>query len=153
MPKTKNFIDEFKNDHFKILSLISSFKETIESSDTLRAKDILDKLNSTAEGHFSFEQVYLYPRLRRLIHEITQNLYKEQQAIKDFIAGSKELLENGKLNKQKVVSILEALPRLSNLFKDCNDLVSLTEKFSYEEKEDLRQKFKECRLEEGLVRV
>lgn len=144
MPKFNNFIDGFQKDHYQLLELIISFRNAIESANRERAKEILSKMNTVIDGHFRFEETYFYPRLRRLMSEITANLCNEQQAMKEFIRRSRSIMNKNKLTKNEASSLLDMLPRLSKILGDCNDLASLAEKFDKEDKEDLNLRFTEC---------
>ena len=141
--KEGNFIDDFKKDHMELLNLINSFQKAIEASKREEACRVLDKMDSIAGRHFSFEETYLYPRIRRLVNQITLNLYNRQQTIKEFIKESRIAFGKNRLSRGNLVSILDRLPQLSNFFRDCNELVFLIEKFSQEDKEDLGIRFRE----------
>lgn len=143
MSRPNSFIEDFKKDHSELLDLITSFRNTIESSRKAEAEDILNKIDDIANGHFTFEETYLYPRLRRLVLEITDNLRKEQQIVRQFIKDSKSLLDKDRWDKSKLTSLSDILPRVSKFFKDCNDLVFLVEKFGERDKDDLQRRFKE----------
>lgn len=151
MPRLNNFIEDFQQDHAELLKLIVSFRNAIESSRRAEAEDILNKIDDIANGHFSFEETYLYPRLRRLVLEITDNLHKEQQIVREFIRGSKSLLDKDRWDKSKLTSLSDILPRVSKFFKDCNDLVFLFEKFDKKDKDDLERRFKDCCGTKSLV--
>ncbi len=153
MPKSDNFIDRFLEDHTELLELVSKFHNAVETLNQDKARGILRKIEYITEGHFSFEENYLYPRLRRLILEITGNLGKEQETMRDFLAKSKVLLGKDKLDRDKLSYILETLPRLSKLFSECNDLISLAKKFSKDDKDDLNQRFLECKEAKREVTV
>ncbi len=153
MPKYNNFIDNFLKDHTKLLELVSEFHNALETLNRDKARGILRKIEYITEGHFSFEENYLYPRLRRLILEITGNLGKEQETMKDFLTKSRMLLDKNKLDRDKLFYILETLPKLSKQFCECNDLISLAKKFSKDDKDDLNQRFKECKEAKREVTV
>lgn len=150
--KTDNFIDGFQKDHRQLLELIISFRNAIESANRKKAKEILNKMDGILGGHFSFEETYLYPRLRRLVSEITEKLSNEQQTMKEFIEKSKNLLKKNKLTKNET-PILDMLPRLCKILVDCNELVFLAKKFNKEDEDDLNLRFKECSLRKNAVCV
>lgn len=150
MPRLDNFVDNFQKDHTKLINLVTSFRRAIASAKHGQAKKILAKIDSLANGHFDFEENYLYPRLRRLILEITQNLHREQQIVKEFIQDSRSFLDKPSVDKNRFSSISNILPRLSKFFKDCNDLVFLMEKFDQKDKEDLALRFKKCCTRGGV---
>jgi iron-sulfur cluster repair protein YtfE (RIC family) len=153
MPKFNNFIDGFQEDHRQLLELIISFRNAIESANRERAKEILNKIDSILSGHFSFEETYLYPRLRRLVSEITENLRNEQQMIREFVGKSRSLLDKNKLTKNETPPLLGMLTKLCKTLGDCNDLVFLAKKFNKEDKEDLNKRFKECLAQKSAVCV
>ena len=74
MPRLKNFIVDFQKDHSDLFKLVGSFSKAVKSRNLTQGKEILNKIDSIANGHFLFEETYLYPRLRRLVFEITENL-------------------------------------------------------------------------------
>lgn len=153
MARFNNFIENFQKDHTVLLELISSFQGAVETTNREKAKTILRRIEDMADGHFSFEENYLYPRLRRLILEITGNLGNEQETMRNFLVKSRELLNKNKLGKNEMSYILEMLPRLSKLFEDCNDLISLAKKFNKPDRDDLNQRYQECREERNVVNV
>ena len=143
-----NFIDAFQKDHGRLLALFTYFQKAVEVSKRDEAKEILSQINAISEGHFSFEETYFYPRLRRLVSEITEKLRNEQQMMRAFVRKSQDAL-NKDLNtdnfhKEDLSGILEMLPRLSVFMMQCNDLVHLAKRFNKEDREDLDKRFKEC---------
>ena len=153
MLRLNNFVDNFQKDHSKLINLVTSFRKAIESTNHGEAKEILTKIDNLANGHFNFEENYLYPRLRRLISQITQNLHREQQRMKEFIEESRSFLDKHGVDKNRLSGILDTLPQLSKFFKDCNDLVFLIEKFDKKDKDDLELRFKECCGRKSLAGV
>lgn len=154
MPRLNNFIQDFQKDHSKLQSLIYSFGTAIKSSNLDKAREILNLVDKIASDHFNFEETYLYPRLRRLVLELTHNLQNEQQTMKDFINKSRLLLDkDSKVNKNGLACLLQPLPRLSKIFKECGDLFYLVNKFSKEDKDDLNLRFKECCSAKSLSAV
>ncbi|MEK6714951.1 MAG: hemerythrin domain-containing protein [Candidatus Omnitrophota bacterium] len=146
MARVDSFIDDFQKDHLELLNLVNSFQGAIESSDCYEAKNILTKIDDLANRHFDFEENYLYPRLRRLVLEITENLRREQETVREFIDKSRRALEKNSLHKFELSDLLKTSPRLSKFFEECDDLASLAEKFSEEDKEDLKRRFKEVKI-------
>ena len=143
--KIDNFFDNFQKDHSELDNLITSFRKAVETSDRVRAKGILAQINEISEGHFSFEETYFYPRLRRLVCEITENLRREQETIRNFVTKAKNFLEQNKAKENELSNLLEALPRLSKFLEQCNELIPLARKFNQYDREDLNKRFKECR--------
>jgi len=144
MPRAHNFIDDFQKDHSELLDLLKSFHRAIESSNINEANGILNRIDDITSGHFSFEEAYLYPRLQRLVREITERLHNEQEATKEFIRKSRNALSRNKMGRSETLPLLAILPRLSKFFEDCNSIASLAEKFDEEEKKDLSRRFREC---------
>ncbi len=144
MSRAHNFIDDFQKDHSELLDLLKSFHSAIESSNINKAKGILNRIDGITSGHFNFEEAYLYPRLQRLVREITGRLHNEQEATKEFIHKSRNALSRNKVGRPEALSLLAMLPKLSKFFEDCNSIASLAEKFDEEEKEDLSKRFREC---------
>lgn len=153
MQKLNNFLDDFRKDHSRLIKSVASFNKAIESSSLNAAKQILNEINEALDAHFNFEETYLYPRLRRLMLEITQNLHREQETMREFINKTRSILDKTKLPKNELSPILEMTPRLSKLFNDCNDLVSLVKKFDKKDIDDLERRFRECRVVKNLVTV
>lgn len=145
VPRLDNFFDNFQKDHSELDSLITSFRKAVETPDRVKAKGILSRINEITEGHFSFEETYFYPRLRRLVSEITENLRREQETVRDFMTKSKSFLGRNKSKESELSSLLDMLPRLSMFLKQCNDLIPLARKFNQYDKEDLNKRFKEYR--------
>lgn len=144
MLRFDKFMDDFQKDHSKLLNLVTSFRSAIETSKLDKAKEILTKMDGLSNRHFSFEENYLYPRLRRLVIQITEGLHCQQQMVREFISKSGSFLNKKRCNKNKLTSLLDMLPGVSKFFKDCNDLVFLVEKFDKEDKDDLNRRFREC---------
>lgn len=142
--KIDNFIDGFQNDHGRLSSLFSSFQKAIEASKTNEANKILSQINAISEGHFSFEETYFYPRLRRLVLEITERLRNEQQKMRQFVEKSKTFLAKDKSTKEELSCLLEMLPQLSVFMRQCNELVPLAKRFNKEDRDDLDRRFKDC---------
>ena len=145
------FIADFQKVHTDLLNLISSFGRAVESANLSQAKEFLNEIDNVTNGHFNFEETYLYPRLRRLVIEMTERLHNEQEAMREFMVQATAILKRTKLSKNEVATILGMTPRLSNLFNDCNKLVSLAENFRDEDKEDLSRRFKECSKAKSAV--
>jgi len=139
------FIDDFQKDHSKLNALFVSFRKAIQVSNRKKAKEILCEINDIIEGHFNFEETYLYPRLRRLVSEITTNLQNGQETMWEFVSKSRNFLEDSKASKDKLNSLLGMLPGLSGLLSQCNDLLPLAKRFNEEDRIDLDKRFKECR--------
>lgn len=139
-----NFIDGFQKDHDELVTLFTSFQKAIEASKTDEAKKILSRIDTLSKGHFSFEETYFYPRLRRLVSEITEKLRNEQQIMRDFIKKSQSFLNMDNFNKKDLSGILEMLPRWSVFMMQCNDLIHLAKRFNKEDRDDLDRRFKEC---------
>lgn len=147
------FIADFQKVHTDLLNLINSFGKAVESANLSQAKEFLNEINNITNAHFNFEETYLYPRLRRLVIEMTERLRNEQEAMRDFMMQATTLLKRTKLSKNEVATILGMTPRLSKLFNDCNKLISLAENFRDEDKEDLSRRFKECSKTKSAVCV
>ena len=145
MKKLNKFTVDLKKDHIELLNLINSFRKAVEASHQDRAKEILERMDNLASGHFNFEEIYLYPRLRRMIMQVTKSLCNEQKILGEFIFRSRCLLKKNNLSRNGLRGILEMLPRLSKLFAECDSLTSLIKKFGKEDKEDLNQRFYEFR--------
>lgn len=145
------FIADFQRVHTDLLNLINSFGKAVESANLTQAKEFLEEIDNVTNAHFNFEEMYLYPRLRRLVIEMTERLRNEQEAVREFMAEATALLKKAKLSKNEVTVILGMTPRLSKLFNDCNKLVSLAENFRDEDKEDLNRRFKECSQAKSAV--
>lgn len=139
-----SFIDNFQKDHSKLNTLFASFRVALEAQNCKKAKEILCQINDIIDGHFNFEETYLYPRLRRLVAEITTNLQKGQCAMRNFISKSKNFLDNNKKSKEKLSSLLDMLPQLSSFLSQCNDLVPLARKFNEGERMDLNKRLEAC---------
>jgi hemerythrin len=148
MPRAHNFIDDFQKDHSELLGLLKSFHRAIESSNINEANGILNRIDDITSGHFSFEETYLYPRLQRLVREITGRLHNEQEATKEFIRKSRNTLSRNKVGRPEVLSLLAMLPKLSKFFEDCDKITFLAKRFDDEEKEYLHKRFKECSKKE-----
>ncbi len=148
MSRAHNFIDDFQKDHSELLDLLKSFRSAIESSNINEAKGILNKIDGITSGHFSFDETYLYPRLQRLVREITGRLHNEQEATKEFIRKSRNTLSRNKIGRPDALPLLAMLPKLSKFFEDCNKITLLADRFDDEEKEYLHKRFKESSKKE-----
>lgn len=144
MPAHTNFIDGFQKDHSELEKLFGSFQKAIESSRTGEAKEILNKIDDIATVHFGFEETYLYPRLRRLLMQMTEDLSNEQKAMREFVNQARAALSRGAAGKDKLSSVLGGIASLTELFKKCSGLAFLAEKFEQKDKDDLNQRFMEC---------
>ena len=145
-----NFVDNFQKDHTELLALVTSFREAVKSSDRDGAKEILDKMNDIANSHFNFEETYLYPRLRRLMSELTKSLLGEQQAMTEFIMKSRKILINKAVGKKELKELLDTVPRLSKFLKECDDLVLLAGKFNKEDEDYLNRRLREFQGDENI---
>ena len=145
-----NFVDNFQKGHATLLSLVASFSETVKSSDSEGAREILDKMNDIANSHFNFEETYLYPRLRRLMFELTKSLLGEQQAMTEFIMKSRKILINKAVGKKELKELLDTVPRLSKFLKECDDLVFLARKFNKEDEDYLNRRLREFQGDENI---
>lgn len=138
------FVADFEKEHFKLNNLLSSFKKAVEASNLKRGREILCQIAQITEGHFAFEETYLYPRLRRLVSEITVNLENGQETMREFVSKSRNFLEDNKTSKDEQLSLLNILPRLSEFLNQCNDLLPLAKRFNTDDRADLDKRFKEC---------
>lgn len=142
MAQNADFIKDFQKDHQQLLALVNSFKDAAKAKDTAKAKGLLEKIETAANTHFIFEETYLYPRIRRLVSQITEGLSASHQLMRDFITKSQDLLNNNKLDKTD--SLFKDLPKLSEFFDTCSNLAFLADKFSEYDKNDLNERYKEC---------
>lgn len=138
------FFDNFQKDHSELNTLFASFKKAIKAQNRKKAKEILQRISDIIDGHFNFEETYLYPRLRRLVLEITANLQNGQEGMRRFIGKSKNFLADSKKNKEELVSLLDMLPGLSLFLNQCNELLPLARKFNAEDRMDLEKRFQAC---------
>lgn len=145
MAGVNNFVAELQKDHEELSGLISSFQNALAASDRKVAKAILGKIDDMAKAHFRFEENYLYPRMLRLTRQIIEKLNEEHQRIKGFITESRDILNKDRLNRRSSSALSDTIPTLSEHLKDCRNLVLLADRFTDEEKNELGQKFKECR--------
>lgn len=148
MPRAPNFIDDFQKDHSELLGLIRAFHSAIAYSNKSEANEILNRIDSMIDSHFSFEESYFYPRLQRLVREITGRLLSDQKDMREFICKSRRTLSKDRITKADLDSLLAMIPRLSKFFEDCGKITFLAESFDDEEKEYLHKRFKERSKEE-----
>ena len=144
MPRTGNLIDDFQKDHSELLGLMRTFHGAIASSNKSEANEALNRIDSMANSHFSFEETYFYPRLQRLVREITGRLHNDQEAMREFICKSRSVLAKDRMSKNDLDSLLAMIPKLSKFFEECGKIAFLAERFDDEEKEYLYKRFKEC---------
>lgn len=142
MAKDSDFIKDFQKDHDQILALVDSFKQALSAKDKAKAEQILEKIETTANAHFIFEETYLYPRLRRLVSQITEGLSASHELMRSFIAKAGGLLSDDNLDKTG--PLFEDVPKLSKLFDACGSMTFLADKFSEYDKNDLNERYKEC---------
>ena len=143
MPRIDNLIDDFQKDHSELLGLMKTFHSAIASSNKNEARQVLDKIDGITNSHFSFEETYFYPRLQRLVREITGRLHNDQQVMREFICKSRKTLAKDKMSRNDLDPLLAMIPKLSKFFEDCNKITFLAERFDDEEKEYLHKRFKE----------
>lgn len=148
--KSKGFshdlVGSLKKDHDELSGLVASFTSTVTASDLEEGRRILCRIEDSAKNHFKFENDYLYPRMRRLLLGLLDNLCIEQMRLEEFIGRSHEVLKRRKrLTRNGSSAISELASAISGHLKDCDEVVSLAEKFSNEEKCELGQKLKEYR--------
>ena len=142
MTESTDFIKDFQKDHQKMLALVNSFKDAAGTKNTAKAKQILDEIETIANAHFAFEETYLYPRLRRLVSQITEGLSGSHETMREFISKARDLLGGNKPDKTD--SFFKNLPKLSEFFDTCNSLAFLAGKFNEYDKNDLNARYKEC---------
>ena len=144
MPRADNLIDDFQKDHSELLGLMKTFHNAIALSNKNEANQVLDKIDGIANSHFDFEETYFYPRLQRLVREITGRLHNDQETMREFICKSRSALAKDRMNKNDLDLLLAMIPKLSRSFEDCNKITFLAERFDDEEKKYLHKRFKEC---------
>lgn len=144
MPKSNSIIQSLRQDHSELSKLILDFRRAIELTHFSQAKEVLGKIEQIAKAHFEFEETYLYPRLRRLVLEITNALRQEIQIFNDFIKKVKISLEKKKLDENKLISLLTLLPAMLESLKECDYLILLSKKFGRQDLEDLSRRFIQC---------
>lgn len=140
---SKGLVDEVQKDHRLSFNLITQFREALSSRKKKEAEKILGRLDEALARHFDFEVSYLYPRMRRLILEITDRLCARQERIKNSIKEAQHLLNRDNVGKDKLSTITDALEMISSHLGDCAGIVSLANNFCKEEKDELGQRFKE----------
>ena len=142
MTDNVNFIKDFQKDHEQLLAFVNFFKDAVQVKNTAKAKQILEKIETIANTHFIFEETYLYPRIRRLVSQITEGLSASHQLMWDFIVKSQDLLKSNRMDKTD--SLFENVKELSESFDSCNGLAYLADKFSEYDKNDSNERYKEC---------
>lgn len=143
MADDKNFIREFQRQHTELLRLVNSFREAVNASNPDKAEKIISKIDDIAERHFNFEQTYLYPRMRRLVREMTERLQGEQEILKSFVDESKKVLGDGRFRKDRMSTVLNKSADISKFINDCDSLAFIARKFDKYDEEDLNRRFKE----------
>lgn len=144
MERANNLVGDLQKNHRELSSLVVSFQRALTASDRKEAREILDKIDDMASGHFKFEEGYLYPRMRRLMLEMIEKLCNGQEAIKGFIRETRGSLKKDRMDKNRLSDLSRIIPMISRHVEDCNDLVRLADKFGEEEGSELNQKFKAC---------
>ncbi len=143
MAENKNFLDEFQEQHRELLKLVTSLRKAVGMSNPDKAKKIISDIDNIARRHFNFEQTYLYPRIRRLVREMTERLQGEHERLRKFVSESRTALNDGRLSKDKMSDILATLPEISKFINDCDDMAFIARKFDRYDEEELRRRFME----------
>ena len=144
MVQDHDLVGSLKKSHEEITKLIGSFRAAVEASNRKAAKELLARINDATRSHFTFEENYLYPRMRRLMFELIEKLGSGQEAVRGFIKESRDVLGNGRSARDAFAAISQLLPAVSRYLEDCNDLAALADKFGAAEKGELAKKLKEC---------
>lgn len=143
MPNDKDFIGAFQQDHNKIKNHVNSLQKSIKNLQITQSRTILNKIEELVEPHFKFEEDYLYPRLQRLMREITQKLYNEHQAVLKFFKEATDIVKKDRLSKIEKENILNNLTKFYTILEQCEDLANFAERFDVSDKDDLNKRFKE----------
>src|SRR3989338_6674343 len=102
MAYRNSLVENVRKDHDQHLSLITQFRNALSSRKKKDAKEIFSNLDRTLARHFEFEVNYLYPRMRRLVLEMTERLCLKQKQITTSIKKSQRILDKNRVNKNRL---------------------------------------------------
>ena len=148
MPNDKDFIGAFQQDHYRIKNHVNSLQKSIENSQITQARTILNKIEALVESHFKFEEDFLYPRLQRLMREITLKLYNEHQVVLKFFKEATDIVKKDRLSKIEKENILNNLTKFYTILDKCEDLTYFAKKFDGADKDDLSRRLKEYKTKQ-----
>ena len=112
MVKANSLVSDLRKAHQEMSDLAGAFSDALAEHDKKRARRLLARIDEMASGHLSFEQGYLYPRMRRLVSEMMNRFDGERKTIKEFIEESRGALGKGGLSKNQLSSLSKMLKLL-----------------------------------------
>lgn len=138
-------IQEFREDHRKVRDGLLDLSDALQRRELLRARQILNNINTVVGPHFRYEEESLYPALRQFLGEYVDQLLKEHDGVINTAKGAAQLLSKDRLTDEETTNAIKAARSLLVHVSNCDGLGILTERLSAKELSQLAEKLAQSR--------
>lgn len=136
-----NLIEQFHDDHKKVVSALFELRQAITGCDVPRARQILDAAENLLGPHFKFEELYLYPALEPFLGEAYgKRLLNEHDGIFRSVRKIAQLARSDSWDDTQHQSAMANLELIYEHPISCDGLSLWIERLPLKEVEDLYQK-------------
>ncbi|MGD9039846.1 MAG: hemerythrin domain-containing protein [Desulfobacteraceae bacterium] len=138
-------ITQFRQDHRDVRDGLLDMIGALEAKNVIKAREILDGLNTLVGPHFRFEEEALYPTLRVFLGEYVDELLSEHDGVIETARSCADLLEKDSLTDDEAKDAAHAARALLVHVSNCDGLAILSERLKQEDLDELGVKFEGAR--------
>jgi iron-sulfur cluster repair protein YtfE (RIC family) len=141
-----NIIHEFHADHQKVVSTLTNLRDAISKRDIAAVRALLEATDKHVGPHFKFEELYLYPALRRFVGEAyVQRLVNEHDGIFRSVRRLRQLAGETSWSEADYESAMTNLDLIYEHPIGCDGLSLWIERMSGQEQSELLGEMLEVR--------
>lgn len=142
-----NVIEEFREDHRKVRDALLGIASALEQRDVLKAREILNGLNTLVGPHFRYEEEALYPAMKQFLGEYVDQLIEEHDGVIKTAKDCAQLLSKDSLSDQEANEAIKAARSLLVHVSNCDGLGILIERLTSQELSSMAEKYSQVRKE------
>ncbi len=141
-----SIIREFHADHQEVVSTLANLRNAISRRDIAEVRALLEVTDKHVGPHFKFEELYLYPALRRFVGEAyVQRLINEHDGIFRSVRRLRQLAGETSWSEADHESAMTNLDLIYEHPIGCDGLSLWIERMTLQEQDDLLLKMLEVR--------
>ncbi|MEE8448125.1 MAG: hemerythrin domain-containing protein [Thermodesulfobacteriota bacterium] len=140
-------IEEFREDHRKVRDGLLGIASALEQRDVLKAREILNGLNTLVGPHFRYEEEALYPAMKQFLGEYVDQLIEEHDGVIKTAKDCAQLLSKDSLSDQEANEAIKAARSLLVHVSNCDGLGILIERLTSQELSSMAEKYSQVRKE------